>query len=113
MSATAIPSYRTPIYTKDKGEMERTWYKFFTDIWKGLPSAPVVSITATVSPFVYQSTSKGFMIVNGGTVSLIQFTRDGITNYPTGQTNGVFPLAQGDSLIVVYSVVPMLTWVPL
>lgn len=111
MSFSAIPNYGQAIV--NKAGTERTWYLFLTDIWKGKPSGGAVSIASTSSPFMYQSTSKGFMIVQGGTVSLIQFSRDGVKNYNTGLTNGIIPLAQGDSILVIYSVAPSLTWVPL
>lgn len=111
MSYSALPNYRQPVYTK--GAMERTWYQFFSDVWKGKPASGVNPLTPASSPFRYQADSKGFMMIQGGTVTLVQFTRDGITNYNTGQTAGVFPLAQGDTLIVIYSALPALTWVPL
>lgn len=111
MSFSAIPNYRQSI--NSKGNMERTWYQFLTDLWKGKPSGAETSISSSTSPLVYQAQEKGFMIVQGGTVTLIQFSRDGVTNYNTGQTNGVFPIAQGDTLRVIYSSVPLMTWVPL
>lgn len=110
MSFSAIPNYRQAI--NEKGTMARVWYQFMTDIWHGKPSGDVSPLTTVSSPLRYQATTRGFMIVQGGTVSLIQFTRDGITNYNTGQTSGLFPLSQGDSLIVFYSSAPAFTWVP-
>ena len=110
MSFSAIPNYRQSI--TDKNGMERTWYLFLTDLWKGKPSAGVNNVPSAASPFIYQAQSVGFMIVSGGTVTLIQFSRDGLTNYTTGVTNGCFPLSQGDSLIVIYSSAPTFTWVP-
>ena len=111
MSFTGIPNYAQPMYVK--GNMERTWYQFFSDVWKGKPASDVSAVVPVSSPFTYQANSKGFMIIQGGTVSLVQFSRDMNVNYNTGQTNGVFPLGQNDSLIVSYSVAPVFTWVPL
>lgn len=111
MSFSAIPNYKTAL--AGKNIIERTWYQFLSDIWKGRPSGAVSSVSSLTSPLIYQAQSKGFMIVQGGTVTIIQFTRDRSTNYNTGQTSGIFPLAQGDSLIVSYSSVPTMTWVPL
>jgi hypothetical protein len=110
MSFSAIPNYRQAI--SQKGVTERTWYQFFNDVWKGRPQGDIQPITVGTSPFTYQVTSKGFMVVKGGTVSLIQFTRDGITNVNTGITAGCIPLSQGDSIIVTYSVTPTMTWIP-
>ncbi|MDE2098334.1 MAG: hypothetical protein KGL39_13860 [Patescibacteria group bacterium] len=111
MSYSALPNYRQAM--SSKGSMERTWYQFLSDVWKGKPAAGVSALTATSSPFRYQADSKGFMLVQGGTVILVQFSRDGNINYNTGQTQGVFPLAQGDTLIVTYSATPAVTWIPL
>lgn len=96
----------------EKGVMARVWYFFLQGLWKGTPPSAESAIAAGVSPYTYTSASRGFLIVQGGTVSLVQFSRDGITNYTTGQTAGCFPLSQGDSLVVTYSVAPTLTWVP-
>lgn len=109
MSFSAIPSTDDLIQGKN---ISRTWRLFFTDVWKGKPQGSIASVTVTASPFTYQAASKGFMVVQGGTVSLIQFTRDGVTNVTTGQTSGCIPLCQGDSVIVTYSILPTLTWVP-
>lgn len=111
MSLSAIPAYGMPIDTK--GVINRTWYQFWTDIWKGKPQGGIATQLVTASPFTYQALTKGFMVVQGGTVSLIQFSRDGITNVTTGQTFGCIPLAQGDLVIITYSVAPTITWVPL
>lgn len=92
--------------------MSRVWYFFFTALWKGAPPADVSVVEPTGSPFTYKAPQRGFMIVNGGTVVLTQFSRDGGVNYVTGQTSGCIPLSQGDQLIVIYSAAPTLTWVP-
>ena len=106
----SIPNYKQPIETK--GQIERTWYQFFGDVWNGRPRGAIATVTVGTSPFTYQVTTKGFMVIQGGTVSLIQFTRDGITNINTGVTAGCIPLSQGDSIIVTYTVAPNMTWVP-
>lgn len=106
----SIPTYKQPI--AEKGLTERTWYQFFNDIWKGRPQGSIQTITPTASPFTYQVLTKGFMVVQGGTVSLIQFSRDGITNVTTGVTAGCIPLSQGDLITVTYTVIPTITWVP-
>lgn len=110
MSFSAIPNYREPM--QEKGTLQRTWYQFFVDVWKGRPPGGASTVIATGSPFTYTSQTKGFLIVQGGTVSLVQFSRDGATNYTTGLTQGCFPLSQADSLIVTYTGAPKLTWMP-
>lgn len=90
----------------------RVWYFFFQGLWKGAPPSAESLITPSASPFTYIAPSRGFLIVSGGTVVAVQYSRDGLSNYLTGQTSGCFPLSQGDRLIVIYSAAPTLTWVP-
>lgn len=108
-NTSALPSYEA---MSNKGQMPRVHYQFLADLWKGKPQGSVKSITVGASPFTYQATSKGFMIVQGGTVSLIQFTRDGVNNFTTGLTTGIVPLSLNDSIIVTWSGKPTMTWVP-
>ena len=105
----ALPNFQQPI--AEKGVTSRAWYQFFQQLWKGVPPADESSVTVTASPFTYTASQRGFVIVNGGTVSLIQFART-TTNYTTGQTSGCFPLSSGDSLVVTYTGKPTMTFVP-
>lgn len=108
--SSALPTYKEEL--SNKGVTSRTWYKFWGDVWKGEHPASIASVTPTASPFTYQAPWRGFMIVQSGTVSLIQFSRDGTTNVNTGVTSGCIPLSFGDLIIVTYSVAPTMTFVP-
>jgi hypothetical protein len=74
----------------------------------------VNNITVTASPFTYQNTAAfdGDVIVNGGTASNIEFSRDGATFYSTGMVAGIVRLSPNDRLRVTYTVAPTLTYVP-
>lgn len=101
-----------PTYAQDlvqKGKTSQSWYRFFQGVFVGTPPAAEVPVALTGSPFAYTASQKGFMIVTGGTVSAIQFTRAQVTL--TGQTSGIFPLSQGDILTVTYSALPTMVWV--
>ena len=63
-------------------------------------------VTPGASPYTYTAPTRGSIYLAGGTVSLIEVSRDGATFYPTGQTAGVFQLILGDQLRVTYTVVP-------
>lgn len=73
-----------------------------------------VGITPGASPYTYQNTNTypADVIVSGGTVSAIAFSRDNATFYATGLTSGVFPLSSYDYLRVTYTVAPTMTLVP-
>lgn len=77
-------------------------------------TADPAAITPGASPYAYQNTGAEpvDVIVSGGTVSAIAFSRDGTTYYATGQTAGMFRLEVGDFLKVTYSVTPTMTAIP-
>ena len=108
--SSALPTFGEAL--SNKGTTSRTWYKFWSDVWKGEHPASTMTVTPTASPFSFQANWRGFMIIQGGTVSLIQFSRDGVTNINTGITSGCVPLSFGDLVIVTYSSAPTMTWVP-
>jgi len=71
-------------------------------------------VTPGASPYTYQNTSgrPGDMIVEGGTVSAIAFSRGNATFYGVGIVSGVFPLSEYDFLRVTYIVAPTMTFIP-
>lgn len=103
-----VPTYEQPLTIQERNSSY--WYRFFQDSDTGRPPTAEASITVTASPFTYTAPRKGFVIVNGGTVSIIAFSRSG-TFYTTGQTTGTFTVAQGDQLKVTYSGLPTMTFV--
>jgi hypothetical protein len=105
-----LPTFNIPL-SKD-GITNSNWYFFWTGLYSGLAPAAVMPVKVTASPFTYSATVKGSLIVNGGTVSLIQFSRDGKTFYTTGQAAGMFTLNSADRLVITYTVVPTVTFVP-
>lgn len=87
------------------------WYRWFQDTELGTPPGVETPVVPNGSPFVYTAGRKGFLIVNGGTVSAIGFNRSG-TFYTTGQTIGTFTLSKNDQLKVTYSGKPQMIFVP-
>lgn len=72
------------------------------------------NITPGASPYTYQNTNTypADVIVSGGTVSAIAFSRNNVTFYTTGGTTGMFQLSPYDFLRVTYTVAPTMTLVP-
>jgi len=72
------------------------------------------NISVTASPFTYQNTTAydGDVIISGGTVGNIEFTRDNINFYTTGLLTGVLQLSPNDRVRVTYTVAPTMTLVP-
>lgn len=77
---------------------------------KPKPGNPV-TITPTGSPFAFTALATGAVYISGGTVSLAQFVRGGVT-VSTGLLAGGIWLQKGDVLTTTYAVAPTMTWVP-
>lgn len=92
-----------------EGNTSASWYRFIQAMHLGIAPNQEVKITVKASPFVYVAPQGGFVIIQGGTVSKVQFTRSG--TYTTGQTNGLFPVSLGDQITVTYSGAPTMTFV--
>lgn len=105
-----MPEYNEHLTTK--GETTRGWYSFFAGLFTGQPVGQPVSVALATSPMAYRATQGGHLIIQGGTVTMVSLSRDGVTNFNTGQTQGIFPLSQGDTLFITYTGTPVLTFVP-
>jgi hypothetical protein len=104
-----VPTYTEPRQTGQNSSP--SWYRFDQAIHLGTPPGAEIPITVTASPFTYQAKIGGFAIIDGGSVTAVRFSRTA-TSYLTGQTKGVFPLSNGDSLTVTYGAKPTFTFVP-
>ena len=107
---STIPTYDQQLTEGDN--TSKVWYRFLKDLWQGVPPASETKISPIASPYSYQATQRGFVIVQGGTVSMVQWSRTTGTNRATGAIQGTFPLSAGDNLIITYSAVPTVTFVP-
>jgi len=106
-----LPNYPVPLI--DGRVTNRDWYRFWTGLFRGLPPANVEPVTLTGSPFVYSATRRGSLIVSGGTVSAVAFSRDGgSTYYTVGTVAGMFTVSASDLLKITYTVAPTVTFVP-
>lgn len=106
----SLPNYPVPLIRN--GNTESAWYRFWAGLFTGLPPENVSAVTVGASPYTYSAERKGSLIVNGGTVSQIRFSRDGTNYYVVGTTAGMFPVNASDLIEVTYAVLPTLTFVP-
>lgn len=95
---------------------QKDWYLFFSNLYtaviEGLPQTEE-GITLSASPFVYTAVIRGQAHVGGGTVSAIEFSRDGTHWYNTGLTQGFVQMDRTDHLRVTYTVAPTITFFPM
>ena len=73
-----------------------------------------VNQAAGASPYTYTNANAYVedILVAVGTVSLIEFSRDGVTWYATGMIAGLARLSPGDRIKVTYTLAPTITRVP-
>lgn len=72
---------------------------------------PALTITVGASPFSYTASFNGSVAVTGGTVSLIQLIRQGVT-VATGLTAGLIPVSRADVVKVTWSGTPAMIFLP-
>lgn len=107
----SLPNFPVPLM--ENRITSRDWYRFFVGLFRGLPPANVEPVTLTGSPYVYSATRKGSLIVEGGTVSAVEFSRDGGDTYiDVGTVAGMFTLNASDLLRLTYAVDPNVNFVP-
>jgi hypothetical protein len=105
-----IPNY--PVELARGRSTTKDWYFFWSGLFRGLAPGNVEEVTVGASPYVYSAIRRGSMIVAGGTVSLIEFSRDGTIFYDVGTIAGMFTLNASDQLRVTHAGVPDMTFVP-
>ena len=90
----------------------RGWFIEVDEVINGMAGAVPADLTVSGSPFTYINGTKSAvtLLVNGGSVSSIQYSRNGVTfyNVPSAVVS-VFP---GDQVRVTYSATPTITVVP-
>ena len=106
-----------PISEPIQGRISPRWVKWFNDITaiiNGDSLAAPAAVTVGASPFTFQytGTNSASLIVNGGTVSNIAFSRNGTTYFTLGTTSGMFTVSPGDYIQVTYSAAPTITTIP-
>lgn len=115
--ATRIPANRADFFDNRTGNMTREWYLFFSQMGNILLAGAQVSpsdVTVTASPFTYTNGNAydEDVLVSGGGIIKMEFSRDGTTFYDTGSYYGMFTLSPGDSLKVEYLTAPTMTVIP-
>lgn len=136
----AFPGQNAPLTSEPSAQPVSPWWQFWRNLWlrtggdTGVDSALLQSdlsnvmalfamlapptplpplplpITVTPSPFSYRAPFDGVMLIHGGTVSAVTFSRDGSTTfaYPT---SGEVRVTQGDVVAVTYSGAPTMTMI--
>lgn len=96
-------------FTDKNGKLTQVGSSFLNELVK--PPGPASSVTVTGSPFTYDASTRGTLVVTGGTVSAIQLNRQGET-YSFGVTSGLVPVGAEDAITITYTVAPTVTFIP-
>lgn len=102
------PKYEQPFMQQSSNSS--LWYRFFSALDTGYPPTSESAVTLGASPYSYPAPSKGFLLITGGSVSVIKFKRVG--TYVTGLTSGIVPVSQNDVIIITYASKPTVIFVP-
>jgi hypothetical protein len=113
--ALELPATRQPVVEQGPGgqaAFSRPWYLYFDGVFRRLTGsgANPEAITVGVSPYSYTITDDGILMVTGGTVSDIDYGRNGVFT-DTGFTAGTLTVFAGDVVRVTYTVLPTVTLV--
>lgn len=84
--------------------------KFFESLMPAALLDPEV-VTVGVSPYTYSATGDGVLVIEGGTVSQIDYVRNG-TTVLLGVVAGSVPVLFGDSVIITHAGAPTATFLP-
>ncbi|MCR4302005.1 MAG: hypothetical protein NUV51_10375 [Sulfuricaulis sp.] len=71
----------------------------------------VEAVTPGASPATVTADRDGYLVVAGGTVSVLEYVRAGSAT-DTGVVAGLFPILVGDAMTITYSSVPTVTFIP-
>lgn len=88
------------------------WRKWFLDVWSllnavRLPAPSAVTVGGSPSTYQFNNGGTASILINGGTVSLIEWSRDGTTFYKVGTaTDSMYTVSSGDYIRVTYTVIP-------
>lgn len=105
-----LPSPTLPIVDPKTGLVSSAWYQFLTRLQQLSAERPFDPITLGPSPYVYTSSTIGNMFVTGGSVASITLTRSGVSLLCPEDV--FIPLSANDTLTVIYTAPPTMTFVP-
>ncbi len=99
----------------NRGVIYTNWWRFLLNVSNqamGTNQTVPSTVTAGPSPYVFTTPAQGMLLVAGGPVTLIEYSKDGETWYPTGVTQGQIQMSPNDHLRITYMNAPTLTFFP-
>jgi hypothetical protein len=103
-----LPNSNVPIADPQTGMVDGAWQAFFQSLG-GKPAAEKV-VQPTGSPFTFQASTAGNLVVQGSLTGLTLIR--GRTPIPVPPALAMIPLSQGDQAVLTYSSAPGLVFLP-
>ena len=107
-SVSGVPKSNQQIVDPQTGIIRSNWWRFFQSI--STSPQPEMAVVLGASPTTFTATSDSQVLITGGTVSSVTYTRKG--TYNLGFTSGFFPMSIGDSITITYTVAPTVVYFP-
>ena len=79
--------------------------------YRSQPGQAPSNLSVGASPWTFSAPTNGFIVLDGGTVSNVEFQRAGVAAQ-IGNPPELIPLRQADQIIVTYSAAPGAVWFP-
>lgn len=79
--------------------------------YRSQPGQTPSAVNVGASPWTFSAPSNGFIVLDGGSVSNVEFQRGGV-QAQLGNPPELIPLRQSDQIIVTYSAAPGAVWFP-
>jgi hypothetical protein len=103
------PSDLAPIVDPESGRVTQVWRAFFAAL--SGKAAAAVAIQVSGSPASYTAPDNGSLMLTGGTVTAISLVR-GRDPVPLDAGLHALPMSAGDTVLVAYSVAPVMVFLP-
>lgn len=97
-------------FVDDEKTITPEWYQLLVRLAQLSAERAIAAVSPGASPFTYTATTIGDLLVRSGTVSAVTLVRGNVS--VVCPTSGFIPMAANDSVIITYSVLPTVTFVP-
>jgi hypothetical protein len=99
----------------NRGVIATNWWRFLLNVSNqamGTNQTVPATVTIGASPYIFTTPAQGALLVSGGPVTLIELSKDGVTWYPLGVTQGQIQMVPNDHVRITYMNAPTLTFFP-
>lgn len=104
-----FPNLQQPMVDPKTGIPTSPWQRFLQHLQDQPPA--IDNPLAGPSPFSYTLSTDGALVISGGTVSLVEYSRARVT-FTLPFVSGIIPASMGDTIVITYTVAPTLWFIP-